>query len=587
MTEELQKPEYLVESLTPKLQEIYWDTLRERYVEDGYTYIADWLLTALRVSKPEKYTPEEEEIIELDKKGLVVPVQTKANLTNIANSILAYRTISESSAQHIIDEHAQPRAKSWYSGIVEGAQEQLIGLLDAVFEWLDKNEVIPEELYKDFRAQYKEAPVTWALPAAFIAISAILTTFGTNIRSYMVLTERNANKRFQHNIPDWHDLMSRAFYDPATKQMVTELLLDYGIADKYHDALFRSAKALLSVSDIFQLSWRGEINDAKANELLQRSGLIGEERDLVKKLLPQIPGIADLITMAVREAWADDIAAQFGYDRDFPREFAEWAEKQGYDPDWAKRYWRAHWTLPGPSLGYEMLHRRVIDREDLENLLRAQDYPEFWREGMIKVSYNPFTRVDVRRMYERGILNEQEVYEAYLDVGYAPDKAEKMTEFTIAFYQERDKDLTRSNILTAYRKGILTRDDAEDFLTDTGYDKDEADILIRLEEQKIQDEWLDTSLDVLKAAYIRGRIDTTTVLQSIAKLEISPERGQLYLATWDIEKEAKLARPSRSVLGNWLKKGIITQEEYRTEMRVLGWEDVYIDRFVLELQAAE
>ncbi|GAI59226.1 unnamed protein product, partial [marine sediment metagenome] len=45
---------------------------------------------------------------------------------------------------------------------------------------------------------------------------------------------------------------------------------------------------------------------------------------LYKELAYQIPPVADIITMAVREAFTPDIAARFGQYQDFPSELEEW-----------------------------------------------------------------------------------------------------------------------------------------------------------------------------------------------------------------------------------------------------------------------
>ena len=83
--------------------------------------------------------------------------------------------------------------------------------------------------------------------------------------------------------------------------------------------------------------------------------------------------------------------------------------------------------LPSIGQGFEMLHRRVIEDADLDLLLRALDVMPFWREKLKDISYNPLTRVDVRRMHRIGVLEEEGVFNAYLDVGYNEENAQLMT----------------------------------------------------------------------------------------------------------------------------------------------------------------
>ena len=161
--------------------------------------------------------------------------------------------------------------------------------------------------------------------------------------------------------------------------------------------------------------------------------------------------------MAVREVFNPVIVEKFGQDEDFPEQFAEYAAQQGISRFWAEKYWEAHWVLPSVQMGYEMLHRRVIDMETLKQLLAAQDIMPGWRDALIDISYKPYTRVDIRRMHDVGVLNDDEVYESYLDLGYSPDKAKNMTEFTIRLNDPDPDDidslegLTRAAIINSFK----------------------------------------------------------------------------------------------------------------------------------------
>ena len=78
-----------------------------------------------------------------------------------------------------------------------------------------------------------------------------------------------------------------------------------------------------------------------------------------------------------------------------------------------------------------MLHRRIIDPDELKLLLRVRDIPSFWRERLVQLSYDPYTRVDVRRMYTAGVLSENEVFDTYLDLGYDEEHANNLTLWTL------------------------------------------------------------------------------------------------------------------------------------------------------------
>src|SRR5439155_13478403 len=99
----------------------------------------------------------------------------------------------------------------------------------------------------------------------------------------------------------------------------------------------------------------------------------------ILKWKEEIPGPSDLIRFAVREGFTPAIVTLYRYNDDFPVEIIPWMQKQGFTGDvgiprppgidsqgrplppgnatWADLHWWAHWELPSPTQGYEMVHR--------------------------------------------------------------------------------------------------------------------------------------------------------------------------------------------------------------------------------------
>jgi len=95
--------------------------------------------------------------------------------------------------------------------------------------------------------------------------------------------------------------------------------------------------------------FRADLNAAIAR--IREMGYTLEDATKIAQLTEFIPGPSDLVRMAVREAWRDDVAARWGYDADMPPHFAEQMQRLGDTENWARLYWRAHWELPSVTLG--------------------------------------------------------------------------------------------------------------------------------------------------------------------------------------------------------------------------------------------
>ncbi|GAH43171.1 unnamed protein product, partial [marine sediment metagenome] len=251
--------------------------------------------------------------------------------------------------------------------------------------------------------------------------------------------------------------------DLQQKQSHDKLISDISIADinpKYAETYLDGILTKPASSDLVAYELRKDPKLSALPARLKQIGIHPDYFDIYRTLAYPIPPVADIITMAVREAFTPSIAAKFGQYEDYPPDLEKFAEMKGLTPEWSKRYWAAHWSLPSAGQGFDMLHRGIINTGELDMLLRALDVMPFWRAKLTGIAYRKLTRVDVRRMYKAGVLTQAEVYEAYLHHGYNPVNAKRMTDFTVQWAAPKEASITRSDILTAYKSRMINRAEA-------------------------------------------------------------------------------------------------------------------------------
>ena len=362
-----------------------------------------------------------------------------------------------------------------------------------------------------------------------------------------------------------------------TKDEAVEYLKKLGFNNDVLDKVLEIDRPLLSPTDIKDLYLRGDIDDATHDELMKKFGYEQEQIDLMKKLYFYIPTPADLIRMAVKEAFSPEVAERFGQYEDFPEEFAEWARKIGISEEWAKRYWAAHWDLPSLSAGYEMLHRGIIDEDTLKLLMRSQDIMPFWRDKLIQLSYEVYTRVDVRRMYEEGVLTEEEVKRAYMDLGYDEEKAEKLTEWTVKQATSEDRKLSRSIIEGLYKRNLLSEDEAVNALVDIGYREEYARLLIAKAEYDKQKKVKDRIVTAVRKLYLNGQIDENEAIEKLSEVNLLASEIDMLIEEWRLEKQARIKHLSMYELKQIAKKGIIDKETFIEEAKKIGYPEKYAE----------
>ena len=287
-------------------------------------------------------------------------------------------------------------------------------------------------------------------------------------------------------------VISLPFVIHALITSILPIVLDPVLERPLQEHRQRLGDHLMTPANIHEAWNRGFLPEGEAVELLGRTGYGGQSLEAMKQLRFFEPPVTDLVRFAVREVFTPEISGPFGAFQDLPALFTEHAKRLGLTPEVSSWYWAAHWDLPSATQGFEMLHRRVIDDGTLRLLLRALDVQPYWRDRLIQISYNPLTRVDVRRMYASGVIDEQRVYNAYLDLGYNAENARAITEFVKREYPVGGKagatpfrDITQAQIRLSYRRHIITRDDAQTRLIETGYDAEEADFLLAQDDAQI------------------------------------------------------------------------------------------------------
>jgi len=344
---------------------------------------------------------------------------------------------------------------------------------------------------------------------------------------------------------------------------------------------------LLDTGTLIRAWWRKVIDESKVDDTLLREGFDEEEIKAIKEAMLYYPSPTDFIRFATRDVFREDIVEKYGYDSEWDKiekGIKEYVEKAGINLDVLKWYWRAHWVLPSPQMAYEMLHRGIITQDDIRELLRISDYAPNWIEKLIAISYSPITRVDLRRLYQIGVIDEERLLKGYKDLGYNEEDAKLMVEWTKLEYSQKDKDLTKTEILRNYRIGQCTREEAKNMLIDLGYDDTEADWILLYEDYKLSVEEIEAEAETIVYELSEGNISYEEAISKLGELNM-PERVKLrYLNKAKREMRKTTKRPSTDDLKRWFKMGIIDEKTFKEEMSKNKWNMMYIDNFIKEVK---
>lgn len=410
--------------------------------------------------------------------------------------------------------------------------------------------------------------------AIFLRLFGVFLTTTTEPASLKL--QQGINKKMRPQLPYVSEILEAAFVAPEKTGEVREILARSGYSEDAIDLLFLSKYRRYEEFQIQALWLRKEISDAKMYERMRELGYTDTRIQELTKLWTIIPPVQDILTMVAHEAFEPDAVRQMGLEDEFPSAQSEWLTKQGLSEFWQRKYWASHWEQPSIQMGFEMLHRGVIDRATLDMLFRTVELPPYWRDKLTQIAYMPYTRVDVRRMYDVGVLTEADLKTAYTDIGYDDVHADNMVEFTKRFVEDADRDLTKGEILKGYRNRLLTRIDAVSLLTDIRYTDAQANYYCELEDFREIQEQQNAAIDAVKTRYLARLIDRPEAQRLLDSLNVPAATVSLWLERWDVSliEYPKLA--SRTDLDKFYVAGVINEDTYYLEMRRLGYGTQYI-----------
>jgi len=411
------------------------------------------------------------------------------------------------------------------------------------------------------------------------------------------------------NIPDVSTLALMKIRGHITEEQYTKLMKKMGFNEEMSGNILKAAARIFDLSEIIAMLRRGIITKDEADNRLIAAGVPKEDIDKLLKVSEYFPSPPDLIRFAVREVYTPTIVEKYRTDEDLPEEFITEAAKAGLPKEQAVNYWRAHWELPSVQLGLEMFHRltanegvgegpvvitvggksyrRVIDIETLKTLLRTLDIMPYWRDKLAEIVYTPLTRVDVRRMYAAGVLTPEEVFKQYVELGYREEDATKMTEWTIKEYQQEQRDLTKSEIITAFKNDKISFDKGVELLMKLDYTQDDAMLLMSIASQQKTKDATDAEVDRLINLYLNGVIDLPKLQDRCNALGVNPFTVRKIVQKAIEKKEVSAKLPTKEDVQKWLKAKLIDSTQFVDLLKRLGYLPEHIKLYFKEITGKE
>jgi len=274
----------------------------------------------------------------------------------------------------------------------------------------------------------------------------------------------------------------------------------------------------------------------------------------------------------------------------------DWFRLVEIPPYWRDKLIAISWEVPTRVDVRRFWDMRTINEERLREIYTAQGY-----HGKDLEDYVLWTKIyvdfpDLMTRYKNGWLTLDEVRSELVSLGMSAERAEELIQTKVkAVASEKlvkQKDLTMSQIVKGVKKAVITREEGSSLLQDMGYDPYEASFILSIEipqdevvtEIKIRELTKSDILSGLKA----GIITEEEALSKLLELRYLPEDARfilsIYQATVKPPAEPRQREASKADIVKAVKTGLITPEEAYLMLQDIGFTPE-ASQFILMVQA--
>lgn len=332
----------------------------------------------------------------------------------------------------------------------------------------------------------------------------------------------------------------------VTREWATDEAKRSGTSPENFDLKYLLTQRFLGVEQIIDL-WRRTGDDGVLDDLY-RMGFATQDVERLRTLALTVATPGDVVRFLARDVFDPAAIAAGGLDTDFAQKYNKpLFDAAGVSEELAKLFWMAHWSLPSPTMGYEMMHRGLITQPQLEDLLKLADYAPGWVANLVAIAYNVPGRIDVRRMWESGIITARsDLVRRYRDMGYSPDDSDTLATFTEALANkskeaaaERDRGPIIRAIVQEYAHGIITHPQALDSLTSLGLTPERADYKLREGDFEREQDRATRIRTAVGREYVRGFLDLESATTRLQGYGFGAQEIASLLDSWALDRELK------------------------------------------------
>ena len=295
---------------------------------------------------------------------------------------------------------------------------------------------------------------------------------------------------------------------------------------------------------------------------LRAQGWSDERIAAFTKASEVLPSPQDAVSFLAHEVFEPEMIKKYSLDSEWDKIDKSIFATIGMPEDIALLYWRNHWQHPSFGQMTEARRRQLITDEDLSDWFKLVEIPPFWRPMLMSLVWETPTRVDVRRFWDMGTIDEPRLRELYTAMGYEGQNLEDYVLWTKVYVSFPD-------LVARYKNGWINSEEVLSELTALGMTSDRADELFQTKFKNEAVARLTKERDLTLSQIYKGvkvdKIDRDKGLSLISQMGYDAAEATLLLDIYaPVDDEVKVVKArllSKSDIKAGLKSGEFTEPQ--------------------------
>jgi len=345
----------------------------------------------------------------------------------------------------------------------------------------------------------------------------------------------------------------------------------------YANVILKAGRDMPSMFDYVNYWRRGKATEQELDkDLFQRGLIVSRDRDVLREVTTVLPPPTDLVRFMLRSIGDPAVVQRFQLEAEFDQLFQgrikEWAKADGISEQVLRGYHAAHWDVPSPGDLAVFWQRyrtgRILNPAlNLPGNMTDQDYDRALREQGIAPYWRPFYRAaqfgilgyrQLQYGYQFGKLDDVQLKEGYMDVGYPENTADIMVGIT----RERVQNMwMKDDIVKAYAKNGVNEDGIRTYLGSYNLANSMIDNIVINARRESGEVVKEKIVSQIGTAYATGQYDDSEARSRLQELQLDEDQVDRIISAFKDEKKVRPKPIAGAQICQWYTNKLITRDE--------------------------